>query len=1104
MSTKRSVAWFGWYCHTCGLVSALILVGGATVARGDLSTGLVAYYPFNGNANDASGNGNNGVVQNSILTADRLGVLNSAYRFNGTNAQITVSDNLALRGLTSSYTLTLWANFSSLPNRDMCFLAKSFGAGGHNKWLFWRHVNSPLGVGLHLNASASYCTNYPLVANRWYMLTFVSSGTTYRIAVNDDVGPALAGSLTLPNTSGVALSIGGPEPSGDQWFNGLLDDVRIYNRALSSAEVQELYAMGGGGVVSAGSSTLSVSPTSVAADGQAAITATATLRDRLNGAVAGKQVAFYCMGSPISVVQPSVPTDANGRCTATLTATTPCAGTVVALDVTDNVVISQTRTVQFTQRSLVLPNADLAASVNVLFMASTNALVAAGGLSSLASISTNLGAYGDLFRTYITEDQVAIALDAVLAFVSVGEDLPDAIKFSKYGLMPGFARTGGSIVTDSPKLSVAFDKQLLAGGEFSSRVLKSVLLQMRNSALEDGVRYVDDRLLDYDLKEYFALVDSADDLGKKTAKHCREFVDVLADTKAQLLMTGIPPMSSSMQTAWAQDLGQRQYVGLAYRDVEGVSGSVVAALEAARNQCPMNTWSWFAFKFGVSSVGTALLDGLGALISNVGFTIGDEMNNFRNLKSDTLAWDRATIGLNSCGLSAEKIHLNTGNAFVQIRQGLAPMTVTGGYGLMEDHEEGYSSSFSIFGSVFTLTNAYSEMEITNSSSGEAAFEVIVESFCDVSAYGISIEYMPQVSYSPAVVIPAGGHSKARVRFYDGRSGGVPDGDVQMQFYVLGRNASGVFYIGGGSHRWGPVGRKSLVGKVENPICRNVVLNPTNQWYEATIFVTNPFTNGYSAIVTQQLPAGVVVLGTDGVLCGGGIVWTNELAAGAVGECWFKFGLVAVPGVATNLAEPFVVFRDQGADESTPFSSVEKPFAGLTPVEVSSVIPAAVPGQDTQMVVAITNWTAITQTGQVSVSILGPGSAVVTNWVSGFAVAGNGQASLSFALPATLAPGDYVVTGALAIGGGSNEVIHAHYNIPVAPLSLSARVGTGGVAGGLELTVHGQRGSNYIVFGSADMIGWSPVQYVALTNWSCEFRDYSVTNSAATFYRAVMP
>jgi hypothetical protein len=49
----------------------------------DLKDGLVAHYPFNGNANDESGNGNNGTVNGATLTTDRFGNMNKAYSFDG-------------------------------------------------------------------------------------------------------------------------------------------------------------------------------------------------------------------------------------------------------------------------------------------------------------------------------------------------------------------------------------------------------------------------------------------------------------------------------------------------------------------------------------------------------------------------------------------------------------------------------------------------------------------------------------------------------------------------------------------------------------------------------------------------------------------------------------------------------------------------------------------------------------------------------------------------------------------------------------------------------------------------------------------------------------
>lgn len=67
-------------------------LAGETLAAVDLNAGLVASYPFNGNTNDESGNGHNGIVHGATLTADRFGSANRAYYFNATNpGDVTIS-----------------------------------------------------------------------------------------------------------------------------------------------------------------------------------------------------------------------------------------------------------------------------------------------------------------------------------------------------------------------------------------------------------------------------------------------------------------------------------------------------------------------------------------------------------------------------------------------------------------------------------------------------------------------------------------------------------------------------------------------------------------------------------------------------------------------------------------------------------------------------------------------------------------------------------------------------------------------------------------------------------------------------------------------------
>lgn len=79
-----------------GVLSVLVMaivIGLSGIAVADLNDGLVAYYPFNGNANDESDNGNHGIVSGAILTADWFGNANSAYSFDGVDDYILVEDD---------------------------------------------------------------------------------------------------------------------------------------------------------------------------------------------------------------------------------------------------------------------------------------------------------------------------------------------------------------------------------------------------------------------------------------------------------------------------------------------------------------------------------------------------------------------------------------------------------------------------------------------------------------------------------------------------------------------------------------------------------------------------------------------------------------------------------------------------------------------------------------------------------------------------------------------------------------------------------------------------------------------------------------------------
>jgi len=101
------------------------------------ANGLVGWWPFNGNANDESGNGNNGTVNGATLTSDRFGNSNMAYSFDGMNDNIEIIDNPSFSFfLNSSYSVNIWFNLISLGSTQ-AFIGQGDG-DGLNQNRFWR------------------------------------------------------------------------------------------------------------------------------------------------------------------------------------------------------------------------------------------------------------------------------------------------------------------------------------------------------------------------------------------------------------------------------------------------------------------------------------------------------------------------------------------------------------------------------------------------------------------------------------------------------------------------------------------------------------------------------------------------------------------------------------------------------------------------------------------------------------------------------------------------------------------------------------------------------------------------------------------------------
>ncbi len=197
----------------------------------DSDIGLVAYYPFNGNANDESGNSNHGVVYSAALTADRSGNPNSAYYFDGMNAQIDVANSPSLE-LIEEVTMTAWIRFEDGGGMNPRILQAN-----DYQMFVWRTLPSH-GIHVTNNVSPGMDSLTSLITNQWYHVAGVYDGVSIKVYVN-------GAEDTSPNVYGPSGSVYGGMTIGDgqndlDAYKGSLDEIRVYNRALSAMEIQEL------------------------------------------------------------------------------------------------------------------------------------------------------------------------------------------------------------------------------------------------------------------------------------------------------------------------------------------------------------------------------------------------------------------------------------------------------------------------------------------------------------------------------------------------------------------------------------------------------------------------------------------------------------------------------------------------------------------------------------------------------------------------------------------------------------------------------------------------------------------------------------------------
>jgi len=198
---------------------------------------LVAYYPFSGNANDESGFENQGTVSGAVLVSDRFNNPNSAYQFDGINDYIKVTTSTSLN-FQNAITVNFWIKVGEFFDRESYPLSHG---NWENRWkisitnkrIRWT-VKTSSGI-------KDLDSETELAVNSLYNITTIYDGSDYEIYINGKLDALSTFSGSILQTD-IDFMIGQVLPNNNQYnFKGVLDDVRVYNYALSLSEIRDLY-----------------------------------------------------------------------------------------------------------------------------------------------------------------------------------------------------------------------------------------------------------------------------------------------------------------------------------------------------------------------------------------------------------------------------------------------------------------------------------------------------------------------------------------------------------------------------------------------------------------------------------------------------------------------------------------------------------------------------------------------------------------------------------------------------------------------------------------------------------------------------------------------
>ena len=234
-----------------------------TSSKVTLKTGLVGYWTFDGKdtswkagtTNDLSGNNNTGhLISMSTTTSPVVGKIGQALKFNGASGYVNVNST-AGDMTTNSFSLAFWVKGAINSSSSGRLVNKRTGSLGYEVY-FPTNGGYPFGYIGTTTPCAGSCdfggfSDKVILDKKWHYVVAIFNRTTNKIngyidGALQNTSVDISAMLSASISNSTNLTIGDASGGGNYYFNGSLNDVRVYNRALTSAEITQLYNLGAG------------------------------------------------------------------------------------------------------------------------------------------------------------------------------------------------------------------------------------------------------------------------------------------------------------------------------------------------------------------------------------------------------------------------------------------------------------------------------------------------------------------------------------------------------------------------------------------------------------------------------------------------------------------------------------------------------------------------------------------------------------------------------------------------------------------------------------------------------------------------------------------